>query len=91
MGWLIGFIRPVAVLAAVESTGAMLSTCAARVGLRSGLLLIHCAACADARSSTPAGMTIIALLVWPARPISFALELGAAILEMRGPSIHSAR
>ena len=30
MGWLIGFIRPVAVLAAVESTGAMLSTCAAR-------------------------------------------------------------
>jgi len=90
IGWLIGFIRPVAVLAAAESTAEMPSTCAARVGLGSGSFLILCATFAGARSSTPAGMTIIALFVWPACLISPAPELGAATLETRLPSIHSA-
>jgi len=91
IGWSIGFIRPVAVLAAVESTAAMLNTCAAGVGLRSGSFLIHCAMFAADHSSMRAGMIIIALLVWFASPISSALELGAAILKTTGWSIHSAR
>jgi hypothetical protein len=91
IGWLIGFIRPVAVLAAVESTAAMPSTYVAGVGLRSGSFLIHCATSAAGRSWTPAEMTTVALLVWPASPISSAPELGAAIPETRVSSIHCGR
>ena len=65
--------------------------CAARVGPRSGSFLIHCATGAAALLRTPAGMTTIALFVWPALLISSAPELGAAIPETRSPSIRSAR
>jgi hypothetical protein len=92
LDWLVDWrIRPVAVLAAVGSTAGTPSTCAARVGLTSGSYRIHCATCAAAPSSTPAGMTTIALFVWPAGPISSAPGLGAAIPETRVPSIRSAR
>jgi len=91
IGWLTGFIRPVAALAAVESTATMLSICAARVGLRSDLFLIHCAMFAADRSSMRAGMIISVVPVWPACRISCAPELGVAILEMRSSSILSGR
>jgi nitrate reductase gamma subunit len=62
IGWSIGFIRPVAVLAAAQSTGEMLNTFAATVGHRSGSLLIHCATGAAVPSRTRKEMTISALL-----------------------------
>jgi len=63
IGWSTGFIRLVAVLAAAPSTGGMLNTFAAYVGLRSGWLLIHCVTYAAVLSRMRAEMTIIAPLV----------------------------
>jgi hypothetical protein len=60
IGWLTGFIRPVAVLAAAQSTAGMLNIFAVTVGLGYGWLLIHCVICVASPSRMLAGMTIIA-------------------------------